>query len=117
MWWRGGGVGSISGVSKGKVEFMGGIGGGSFANRLMVAKDGLGGDGFLGWLSRSAGGCVGFGGGVVLGGLLAFSREGEWGGVCVGHCEEREGKTQEVGVEKENRSASSTDAILKREPA
>ncbi|GKB83305.1 hypothetical protein Tco_0950200 [Tanacetum coccineum] len=28
-------------------EFMGGIGGGSFAKRLMVAKDGLGGDGFV----------------------------------------------------------------------
>ncbi|GJW31764.1 putative ribonuclease H-like domain-containing protein [Tanacetum coccineum] len=44
---RGGGVGSISGVGEGKVEFMEGIGGGSFANRSMVAKDGLGGDGFV----------------------------------------------------------------------
>ncbi|GJY23127.1 hypothetical protein Tco_0396785 [Tanacetum coccineum] len=44
---RGGGVGSISEVGKGKVEFIGGIRGGSFANRLMVAKDGLGGDGFV----------------------------------------------------------------------
>ncbi|GJS84625.1 hypothetical protein Tco_0751166 [Tanacetum coccineum] len=34
-------------VDEGKVEFMGGIGGGSFANRSMVAKDGLGGDGFV----------------------------------------------------------------------
>ncbi|GJU51034.1 hypothetical protein Tco_1220589 [Tanacetum coccineum] len=44
---RGGGVGSISGVGKGKVKFMGGIRGGSFANRSIVAKDGLGGDGFI----------------------------------------------------------------------
>ncbi|GJX86355.1 hypothetical protein Tco_0337129 [Tanacetum coccineum] len=34
-------------VGEGKVEFMGGIGGGSFANHSMVAKDGLGGDGFV----------------------------------------------------------------------
>ncbi|GKD39398.1 hypothetical protein Tco_1259605 [Tanacetum coccineum] len=32
---------------RGKEEFMRGIGGGSFAKRLMVAKDGLGGDGFV----------------------------------------------------------------------
>ncbi|GKD34670.1 hypothetical protein Tco_1250179 [Tanacetum coccineum] len=32
---------------RGKVESMGGIGGGSFAKRSMVAKDGLGGDGFV----------------------------------------------------------------------
>ncbi|GKB21552.1 hypothetical protein Tco_0855475 [Tanacetum coccineum] len=32
---------------EGKVEFIGGIGGGSFANRSMVAKEGLGGDGFV----------------------------------------------------------------------
>ncbi|GKD40884.1 hypothetical protein Tco_1261091, partial [Tanacetum coccineum] len=44
---RGGGVGSISGVGEGKVEFIGGIRGGSFANRSMVAKDGLGGHGFV----------------------------------------------------------------------
>ncbi|GJS04973.1 hypothetical protein Tco_0321481 [Tanacetum coccineum] len=44
---RGGSVGSNSGVGKGKVESMGGIGGGSFAKRSMVAKDGLGGDGFV----------------------------------------------------------------------
>ncbi|GJY34930.1 hypothetical protein Tco_0419399 [Tanacetum coccineum] len=44
---RGGGVGSNSGVGEGKVESMGGIGGGSFAKRSMVAKDGLGGDGFV----------------------------------------------------------------------
>ncbi|GJS48055.1 hypothetical protein Tco_0598176 [Tanacetum coccineum] len=44
---RGGGVGSNSGVGEGKEEFMGGIGGGSFAKRSMVAKDGLGGDGFV----------------------------------------------------------------------
>ncbi|GKE50773.1 hypothetical protein Tco_1485929 [Tanacetum coccineum] len=44
---RGGYVGSISGVGEGKVEFIGGIGGGSFANHSMVAKDGLGGDGFV----------------------------------------------------------------------
>ncbi|GJV79731.1 hypothetical protein Tco_1515601 [Tanacetum coccineum] len=44
---RGRGVCSISRVDEGKVEFMGGIGGGSFANRSMVAKDGLGGDGFV----------------------------------------------------------------------
>ncbi|GJW50747.1 hypothetical protein Tco_0092098 [Tanacetum coccineum] len=43
----GGGVGSSSGVGEGKEEFMGGIGGGSFAIRSMVAKDGLGGDGFV----------------------------------------------------------------------
>ncbi|GJU89151.1 hypothetical protein Tco_1301574 [Tanacetum coccineum] len=34
-------------VGEEKEEFMGGIGGGSFAKRLMVAKDGLGGDGLL----------------------------------------------------------------------
>ncbi|GJY58322.1 hypothetical protein Tco_0458214 [Tanacetum coccineum] len=38
---RGGGVGSNSGVGEGKEEFIGGIGGGSFAKRLMVVKDGL----------------------------------------------------------------------------
>ncbi|GJU39986.1 hypothetical protein Tco_1192943 [Tanacetum coccineum] len=32
---------------EGKVESMGGIGGGSFAKRSMVTKDGLGGDGFV----------------------------------------------------------------------
>ncbi|GJU83292.1 hypothetical protein Tco_1285657 [Tanacetum coccineum] len=37
----------FSGVGEGKVEFMGGIGGGSFSNHSMVAKDGLGGDGFV----------------------------------------------------------------------
>ncbi|GJZ33840.1 reverse transcriptase domain-containing protein [Tanacetum coccineum] len=41
----GGGVGSSSGVSEVKEEFMGGIGGGSFAIRSMVAKDGLRGNG------------------------------------------------------------------------
>ncbi|GKD69418.1 hypothetical protein Tco_1323508, partial [Tanacetum coccineum] len=53
-------------VGEGKVKFMGGIGGGSFANRLMVAKDGLGGDGF-----------------VVNGGRSpsTSSRDGEDGGV------------------------------------
>ncbi|GJU62732.1 hypothetical protein Tco_1244567 [Tanacetum coccineum] len=44
---RGGGVGSNSRVGEGKEEFMGGIGGGSFAKRSMVAKDGLRGDGFV----------------------------------------------------------------------
>ncbi|GJT01239.1 hypothetical protein Tco_0822408 [Tanacetum coccineum] len=44
---RGGGVGSNSGVGEGKEEFIGGIGGGSFAKRSMVAKDGLEGDGFV----------------------------------------------------------------------
>ncbi|GKA42693.1 hypothetical protein Tco_0735353 [Tanacetum coccineum] len=39
QWWKR--------VGEGKVEFMRGIGGGSFANRSMVAKDGLGGDGFV----------------------------------------------------------------------
>ncbi|GJV36198.1 hypothetical protein Tco_1408675 [Tanacetum coccineum] len=34
-----------SGVGEGKEEFIGGIGGGSFAIRSMVAKDGLGGNG------------------------------------------------------------------------
>ncbi|GKA57810.1 hypothetical protein Tco_0756998 [Tanacetum coccineum] len=44
---RGGGVGSNSGVGEGKEELMGGIKGGLFAKCLMVAKDGLGGDGFV----------------------------------------------------------------------
>ncbi|GKC60158.1 hypothetical protein Tco_1087756, partial [Tanacetum coccineum] len=44
---RGGSVGSNSGVGERKVEFMGRIGGGSFAKRSMVARDGLGGDGFV----------------------------------------------------------------------
>ncbi|GJX92379.1 hypothetical protein Tco_0345705 [Tanacetum coccineum] len=39
--------GSNSEVGKRKVEFMGRIRGGSFAKRLMVARDGLGGDGFV----------------------------------------------------------------------
>ncbi|GJT55859.1 hypothetical protein Tco_0990913 [Tanacetum coccineum] len=47
MWRERRSFGSISGVGEGKVEFMGGIRGGSFANRSMVAKDGLGGDGFV----------------------------------------------------------------------
>ncbi|GJT28798.1 hypothetical protein Tco_0909073 [Tanacetum coccineum] len=34
-------------VGEGKEEFIGGIGGGSFSKRSMVAKDGLGGDGFV----------------------------------------------------------------------
>ncbi|GJV57562.1 hypothetical protein Tco_1458567 [Tanacetum coccineum] len=63
----GGGVGSSSGVGKGKEEFIGGIGGGSFAIRSMVAKDGLGGDGL-----------------VVDGGRSpsTSSRDGEDGGVA-----------------------------------
>ncbi|GJV70992.1 hypothetical protein Tco_1490987 [Tanacetum coccineum] len=44
---RGGSVGSNSGVVKGKVESMGGIGGGSFSKCLMVAKNGRGGNGFI----------------------------------------------------------------------
>ncbi|GJY31398.1 hypothetical protein Tco_0414893 [Tanacetum coccineum] len=44
---RGGSVGSNSRVGERKVEFMGRIGGGSFAKRSMVARDGLGGDGFV----------------------------------------------------------------------
>ncbi|GKD13986.1 hypothetical protein Tco_1198393 [Tanacetum coccineum] len=44
---RGGSVGSNSRVGERKVEFMGRIGGGSFAKRSMVAMDGLGGDGFV----------------------------------------------------------------------
>ncbi|GJV25024.1 reverse transcriptase domain-containing protein [Tanacetum coccineum] len=39
QWWKR--------VGEGKVESMGGIRGGSFAKRSMVAKDGLGGDGFV----------------------------------------------------------------------
>ncbi|GJW56032.1 hypothetical protein Tco_0102763 [Tanacetum coccineum] len=50
---RGGSVGSNSGVGKGKVESIGGIGGGSFAKRSMVAKDGLGDDGFIIYGGRS----------------------------------------------------------------
>ncbi|GKE68189.1 hypothetical protein Tco_1526261 [Tanacetum coccineum] len=44
---RGGSVGSNSGVGERKVEFMGRIGGGSFAKRSMVARDGLGGEGLV----------------------------------------------------------------------
>ncbi|GKB79488.1 hypothetical protein Tco_0946383, partial [Tanacetum coccineum] len=44
---RGGSVGSNSGVGERKVEFMGRIEGGLFAKRLMVARDCLGGDGFV----------------------------------------------------------------------
>ncbi|GJU45011.1 hypothetical protein Tco_1202277 [Tanacetum coccineum] len=44
---RGGSVGSNYGVGKRKVEFMRRIGGGSFAKRSVVARDGLGGDGFV----------------------------------------------------------------------
>ncbi|GJV80125.1 hypothetical protein Tco_1515995 [Tanacetum coccineum] len=44
---RGGSVGSNSKVGEKEVEFMGRIGGGSFAKRSMVARDGLGGDGFV----------------------------------------------------------------------
>ncbi|GKA61759.1 hypothetical protein Tco_0761278 [Tanacetum coccineum] len=46
---RGGGVGSNSGVGEGKEEFIGGIGGGSFAKRLMVVKDGLRGS----WIDKA----------------------------------------------------------------
>ncbi|GJT21486.1 hypothetical protein Tco_0891423 [Tanacetum coccineum] len=53
-WWRrqalggsGGGIGSSSEVGEGKEEFRGGIGGGLFAIRSMVAKEGLGGDGLV----------------------------------------------------------------------
>ncbi|GKD36061.1 hypothetical protein Tco_1251570 [Tanacetum coccineum] len=44
---RGVSVGSNSGVGKRKGEFIGRIGGGSFAKRSMVARDGLGGDRFV----------------------------------------------------------------------
>ncbi|GJZ07713.1 hypothetical protein Tco_0541506 [Tanacetum coccineum] len=44
---RGGSVGSNSGVGERKVEFTGRIGGGSFAKHSMVARDDLGGDGFV----------------------------------------------------------------------
>ncbi|GKF40001.1 hypothetical protein Tco_0120062, partial [Tanacetum coccineum] len=44
---NGGGVGSSSRVGEGKEESMGGMGGGSFAIRSMVAKDSLGGDGLV----------------------------------------------------------------------
>ncbi|GJT19635.1 retrovirus-related pol polyprotein from transposon TNT 1-94 [Tanacetum coccineum] len=44
---RGGSVGSNSKVGERKVEFMERIGGGSFAKHSMVARDGLGGDGFI----------------------------------------------------------------------
>ncbi|GKE21396.1 hypothetical protein Tco_1432908 [Tanacetum coccineum] len=40
-------VSSNSEVGEGKEEFIGGIGGGSFAKHSMVAKDGLGGDEFI----------------------------------------------------------------------
>ncbi|GJX71410.1 hypothetical protein Tco_0308581 [Tanacetum coccineum] len=42
-----GGVGSNSAVGEGKEESIRGIGGGSFAKHSIVAKDGLGGDGFV----------------------------------------------------------------------
>ncbi|GKD30507.1 hypothetical protein Tco_1241285 [Tanacetum coccineum] len=53
-------------LAKEKIEFIGGIGGGSFAKRSMVARDGQGGDGF-----------------VVDGGISSSksSRDGEDGGV------------------------------------
>ncbi|GJU33497.1 hypothetical protein Tco_1181851 [Tanacetum coccineum] len=63
---RGGGVCSNSGVGEGKEEFMGGIGGGSFAKHSMVAKDGLGGDGFIVDGGRSP---------------STSSKDGEYGGV------------------------------------
>ncbi|GJY29459.1 hypothetical protein Tco_0405226 [Tanacetum coccineum] len=44
---RGGSVGSNFGFGEIKVEFMGRIGGSSFAKCSMVARDGLGGDGFV----------------------------------------------------------------------
>ncbi|GJS95176.1 hypothetical protein Tco_0802144 [Tanacetum coccineum] len=44
---NGGRGGSMSGVEEGKVESMGGMGGGSLAIRLMVSNDGRGGGGLV----------------------------------------------------------------------
>ncbi|GJS48052.1 hypothetical protein Tco_0598173 [Tanacetum coccineum] len=93
---RGGGVGSNSGVGEGKEEFMGGIGGGSFAKHSMVAKDGLGGDGFVvdGGRSPSTSSKDGEDGGVEnkssMGSRLIVTGEfivvliGDSGGVVIG---------------------------------
>ncbi|GJW09688.1 hypothetical protein Tco_1575515 [Tanacetum coccineum] len=105
----GGSVGSNFGVGEEKIESIGGIGGGSFAKRSMVAKDGLGGDGFVVDGGRSpsksrkmrsvvveeqvfngSGGGEVNGGGVDLGVSKQFSLElivvliGDSGGVVIG---------------------------------
>ncbi|GJU41813.1 hypothetical protein Tco_1194770 [Tanacetum coccineum] len=110
---RGGGVGSNSGVGEGKEEFMGGIGGGSFAKRSMVAKDGLGGDGFVvdGGRSPSTSSKDGEDGGVEnkssMGSRLIVTGEfivvliGDSGGVVIG----------EVGGAPARTSIQSTSAI------
>ncbi|GJU21040.1 hypothetical protein Tco_1154382 [Tanacetum coccineum] len=121
---RGGGVGSNSRVGEGKVEFIGGIGGGSFANRSMVAKEGLGGERSLSTSSRDGEDCgvenkssmgsrliaTGEGGEEVLGltkqhgltlilavrfRLVLFSL-----GIV------KKGRTQEVGVKKKDKNGA-----------
>ncbi|GJX98030.1 hypothetical protein Tco_0355049 [Tanacetum coccineum] len=104
---------------------MGGIGGGSFANRLMVAKDGIGGDGFVvdGGRSLSTSSRDGEDGGVEnkssIGSRLIATGElifiGDSGGEIIGEVGGapvhfrlvlfslgivKKGKTQEVGVKK-----------------
>ncbi|GKF29788.1 hypothetical protein Tco_0096130, partial [Tanacetum coccineum] len=70
---NGGIGGSKFGVGEGKVESMGGIGGGAFAIRSIVSKDGRGGGGLVvdggrsSRESRGVGGCEVKDGGVDLG--------------------------------------------------
>ncbi|GKB56221.1 hypothetical protein Tco_0912407, partial [Tanacetum coccineum] len=98
----GGGVVSNSGVSEGKEDFMGGIGGGSFAKRSMVAKDGLGGDGFVVDGERSP---------------STSSKDGEDGGVeNKSSMGSRLIVTGEESFDAENRPAGAASAILKRAP-
>ncbi|GKE08470.1 hypothetical protein Tco_1412021 [Tanacetum coccineum] len=88
---NGGRGGSMSGVGEGKVDSIGGMGGGSLAIRSIVSNDGRGGGGFVveGGSSPREGGEVN-GGGVDLGVSkrlpLEVSEEmiGESGGIEVG---------------------------------
>ncbi|GJT28686.1 hypothetical protein Tco_0908961 [Tanacetum coccineum] len=125
---RGGSVGSNSGVGERKVEFMGRIGGGSFAKRSMVARDGLGGDGFVvdGGRSSSKSRKDEEDGGVEnkssMGSRLIATGElivGDSGGVIIGEVGGapevlvlfslgimKRGKTQEVGVKKKSKNGA-----------
>ncbi|GKE54363.1 hypothetical protein Tco_1489519 [Tanacetum coccineum] len=69
--------GSKFGVGEGNVVSMGGIGGGAFAIRLIVLKDGQGGEGLMARGDVSLDGWVGAGEGEVKGGGIDLGLGGD----------------------------------------